>query len=70
MITHHVSSTRLAYPNDLALLKKVFDEICKERGFLEGSPEAAWLAARAMHLFQEGIVDEDELDDGLRREYL
>lgn len=51
MITHHVSIGTIAYPNDLTLLKRVYDRVCMERGFHVGSPEAAELAARSMDLF-------------------
>ncbi len=68
MITHHASTGTIAYANDLTLLKRVYDHVCRERGFPSGSPEAAELAAQAMYLFQRGIFEETELLQSLRAE--
>jgi hypothetical protein len=68
MTTHLVSTGSIAYPNDLALLKRVFDRVCMEQGFPGGSPEAAELAARSMDLFSQGIFGEAELLHSLRHE--
>lgn len=60
-----IPQSGVAYPDDLALLKRVYDYVCREQGIADGSSEAADLAARAMALFSQGVVDE-----GLLREHL
>ncbi|TPM90634.1 hypothetical protein [Mesorhizobium sp. B2-1-3A] len=57
----------MAYPDDLALLKCVYDHVCQEQGIADGSSEAADLAARAMALFSQGVVDEALLREHLKR---
>ncbi|RUW67350.1 MULTISPECIES: hypothetical protein [unclassified Mesorhizobium] len=65
MIDPKVSTSGIAYPDDLALLKRVYDRICQERGIGAGSAEAADLAAQAMALFNAGVFDEDEINRSL-----
>ncbi|RUX51254.1 MAG: hypothetical protein EOS58_24830 [Mesorhizobium sp.] len=65
MINPKVSTSGVAYPDDLVLLKRIYDRICQERGIGTGSPEAADLAAQAMALFAAGIFDEDEISRSL-----
>lgn len=60
------STSAIAYPDDLALLKRVYDCICQERQFSPGSPEAADLAGRAMGLFTQGVYEEEDLFERLR----
>jgi len=67
MVEHYVSKSDVAYPDDLTLLKKVYDRICVERCWAEGSPEAAELAVAAMDVFRRGIFEEDALYRELRR---
>jgi len=61
MVVHHISKSSIGYPDDLALLKKVYDRICAERRLAEGCAEAAELAAAAMELFKRGVFEEDAL---------
>ncbi len=49
-------------PHDLAFLKRVFDGICANRGLAGESPAANDLAARIIHLYQQGIRSEKELE--------
>ncbi|WP_296736254.1 hypothetical protein [Mesorhizobium sp.] len=67
MISPHVSKSGVAYPGDLALLKRIYDEVCEERGLVPGSPEASDLAIEAMKLFSAGIFDEDAISRRLRK---
>ncbi|MER9057293.1 hypothetical protein [Mesorhizobium sp. M0910] len=46
------SPSGIAYPDDLALLKRVYDRICEERGIRAGSAEAEQLAGAV--LFAKG----------------
>lgn len=66
MIRPHVSKSGVAYPDDLVLLKRIYDEVCDERGISRGSPEASELAIEAMRLFSAGIFDEDSIGRRLR----
>ncbi|WP_189362954.1 hypothetical protein [Mesorhizobium sp. M4A.F.Ca.ET.022.05.2.1] len=45
MTNSEKSPSGIAYPDDLALLKRVYDRICEERGLRAGSAEAEQLAA-------------------------
>ncbi|UCI06576.1 hypothetical protein [Mesorhizobium sp. B1-1-8] len=66
MISPRVSKSGIAYPGDLVLLKRIYDEICEERGIVEGSPEASELAIEAMKVFGAGIFDEHTIRQRLR----
>ncbi|TPO13659.1 hypothetical protein [Mesorhizobium sp. B1-1-5] len=66
MIKPHVSESGLAYPDDLALLKRIYDEVCEERGIVLGSSEASELAIEAMRLFSAGVFDEVTIGRRLR----
>jgi hypothetical protein len=66
MISPKVSKSGIAYPGDLVLLKRIYDEICDERGIVEGSPEASELAIAAMNVFAAGIFDERAIRQRLR----
>ncbi|AZO25406.1 MULTISPECIES: hypothetical protein [unclassified Mesorhizobium] len=66
MIKPHVSKSGVAYPDDLVLLKRIYDQVCEERGIARGSPEASELAIEAMKLFSAGIFDEDAIGRRLR----
>lgn len=55
------SSSGIAYPDDLKLLKQVFDRVCRENHFAEGSHDSQDVAHAAMSLFSSGIFKEDEL---------
>ncbi|HEV2503720.1 MAG TPA: hypothetical protein VGV39_11630 [Mesorhizobium sp.] len=65
MAVLHPPSTGVAYPGDMDLLKRIFDDLCHQRGFCQGSPAAEDLAKAAMDLFAQGVVDEDELTESL-----
>lgn len=55
----------IAYPDDLKILKEIFDAVCFERGFHCSSPAAADLARATMDLFTQGVVDETEIRESL-----
>ncbi|MGX5847081.1 hypothetical protein ACWGTO_08385 [Mesorhizobium sp. PL10] len=61
MVEHFISKSGIGYPDDLTLLKKVYDRIRAERSLDEGCAEAAELAAAAMELFRRGVFEEDAL---------
>jgi hypothetical protein len=48
-------------PNDLAFLKRVFDDVCVERGLADGSTAASNVAAEMIQLYQSGVKDEKSL---------
>jgi hypothetical protein len=66
MINPHVATSGNAYPGDLVLLKRIYDQVCQEQGIAEGSPEASELAIEAMKLFAAGIFDQDTIGRRLR----
>ena len=61
------SSGGAAYPGDMEALKRIYDELCREYGFRLGTLPAEDLAKATMDLFGQGIFDEDEIRDSLRR---
>lgn len=61
---HHFTSG-IAYPDDLTLLKEIYDDICLQRGFHCGSPAAEDLARATMNLFGQGLTDEAEIRESL-----
>ncbi|MEZ2329489.1 hypothetical protein AB6802_07180 [Mesorhizobium sp. RCC_202] len=67
MLNAHASDNGAAYPDDLVLLKRIYDQVCEERGIGVGSAEASALAVGAMKLFSAGIFDEDTISMRLRR---
>jgi len=68
MIKPHASESGIAYPDDLVLLKRLYDQICEERGIAVGSSEASDLAIEAMRLFSAGVFDEVAIGRRLREE--
>lgn len=66
MISPIISSSGIAYPDDLALLKRVYDSVCLEKNIRQGSAEGADMAAQAMHLFSRGVFVEEILVRELR----
>lgn len=67
MAIRHSSTSGAAYPDDLKLLKVIYDDICTERGLKRGSAAAENLARAAMDLFSEGVFDEADIRESLRR---
>ncbi|MBZ9761171.1 hypothetical protein LB553_09815 [Mesorhizobium sp. CA8] len=47
-------------------MKRIYDEVCEERGIVIGSSEASDLAIEAMKLFSAGIFDERTIGRRLR----
>jgi hypothetical protein len=54
------------YPNDLAMLQRVFDEIRADGGHDVASPDAEMLAAALIGLFQNGVAGEAALLAAMR----
>jgi len=48
-------------PNELAFLKRVFDDVCLEHGLTGGSNSANDVAAEMIKLYQRGMKDERSL---------
>lgn len=65
MAVLHVSTSSVAYPDDLKLLKEIYDDICEKRGLHCGSRAAEDLARATMDLFAQGVFDENEIRDSL-----
>ncbi|HEV2506695.1 MAG TPA: hypothetical protein VGV39_26725 [Mesorhizobium sp.] len=66
MAVFRTSTGGIAYPGDVQALKRVYDELCSERGLSQGSPAAENLARATMDLFGQGVFDEDEIAETLR----
>ncbi|PLP59000.1 hypothetical protein CYK37_10850 [Mesorhizobium loti] len=66
MVVQHSSSGGIAYPGDMEALKRIYDDLCAERGFCQGSPAAEDLARATMNLFAQGLFDEQEIVESLR----
>lgn len=60
------STSGIAYPSDMTVLKQVFDRICQENHVASGSRDADDIARAAMSLFGAGVHDETELREGLK----
>ncbi|WP_217576668.1 hypothetical protein [Mesorhizobium sp. GbtcB19] len=69
MINPHVAKSGDAYPGDLVLLKRIYDQVCQERHIAEGTPEASELTIEAMKLFAAGIFDEETICQRLRSRF-
>lgn len=54
------------YPEDLDVLKRVFDVVCAERGCQPGSPDAEATALLLVNLFESGRKTEEELFEAVQ----
>ena len=66
MAIRHSSTSGAAYPDDLKLLKVIYDEICTERGLKRDGAAAENLARAAMDLFSQGVFDEGDIRERLK----
>lgn len=48
-------------PHELAFLKRVFDDVCLQRGLTGGSTQASDVAVEMIQLYQRGMKDEKSL---------
>jgi hypothetical protein len=55
----------IANPEQLAVLTKMLDDHCRNIGLAEGHPEREALAHRVMALFNNGILDIEDLTQAL-----
>lgn len=55
------ASTNTFDPNELAFLKRVFDNVCVEHGLAGGSTQASDVAIEMINLYQRGVKDEKSL---------
>jgi hypothetical protein len=53
-----ISSTGIAYPEDLEMLSSVFDHFCREHQIKPESSEATELARVIISLFEAGLCEE------------
>ncbi len=67
MTVHHCAIKGMASPGDLEAIERIYDDLCKEQGFCEGSRAAQDLAKATMLLFSQGTVREDEIRQSLGR---
>lgn len=61
MIADHAEIPTAINPEELAMLQRVFDRICRQRSLPKQSREAVSVAASLMALFQSGIRGEKQL---------
>lgn len=61
----HCAIRGVAYPGDMQHLKRIYDDLCHERGFFDGSQAAEDLARATMSLFSQGISDETEIRESI-----
>lgn len=54
-------SSAALYPNDLAMLQRVFDKYCADGGLAPSSAAAEVEAMALLYLFQNGLTDEAAL---------
>ncbi|HEV2505340.1 MAG TPA: hypothetical protein VGV39_19850 [Mesorhizobium sp.] len=66
MAVLYSSGSGIAYPGDMETLKRIYDEMCAEKGICHGSPAAEDLAKATMDLFSQGVFDEAEIRESLR----
>ncbi|RVD69710.1 MAG: hypothetical protein E5V62_11880 [Mesorhizobium sp.] len=59
----------VAYPEDMALLQRVYDRSCQDLDILPGTREANTLAAQIMDIFASGVSDEESFLQLLKREF-
>jgi hypothetical protein len=52
-------------PEDLALLQKLFDEVCEARGYAPDSEQSEYMALLIFTLFNSGFVNETSLRKAL-----
>lgn len=55
------ASTNTFDPNELAFLKRVFDDVCMEHGLSGSSAAASNVAVEMIQLYQRGVKDEKSL---------
>lgn len=67
MAVHHCAIKGMAYPGDLQAIERIYDDLCKEQGFCEGSRAAQDLAKATMRLFSQGTVSEHEIRQSMER---
>lgn len=65
MVSRYLSNSIL-YPEDLARLQRVFDEVCADGCHATNSVEAQLIAGTLINLFQKGTCDEAMLLAELR----
>ncbi|UVK49703.1 hypothetical protein DBIPINDM_007722 (plasmid) [Mesorhizobium sp. AR02] len=66
MLKRYLPSCTL-YPANLALLQRVFDQVCCERAYAAQSLDAEIAATTLLHLFQHGMTNEAALLAEMRR---
>ncbi len=67
MAVYYSSTSGIAYPDDLRLLKEIYDDLCAENRLPPGCITAEDLAKATMNLFAQGVFDEAEIRESLRQ---
>lgn len=67
MAVLYSSGSGIAYPGDMETLKRIFDDLCAEKGISHSSPAAEDLARATMDLFAQGVFDEVEIRESLQQ---
>ncbi len=60
------SASCIAYPNDMTVLRQVFDRLCQENNIRRDSRAGDDVARALMSLFGDGAHEETELLDGMK----
>lgn len=62
-MSHLHQRTEALRPEQIAILQRVFDRTCARAGIAKNTLRAEGLAATLFRLFQEGVQDENKLDE-------
>ncbi|HEV2505378.1 MAG TPA: hypothetical protein VGV39_20040 [Mesorhizobium sp.] len=61
-----VHTPAIACPEDLDLLRNIYQDICRERCIHEGSHASTEVARALMYLFSQGVLDEVGIRETMR----
>jgi hypothetical protein len=65
MCTSFRSSGVVADPEEINMLTRVYDAVCRDHSVRSGTTEADDLARAALSLFEAGLTDETEIFESL-----
>ncbi|HEV2506703.1 MAG TPA: hypothetical protein VGV39_26765 [Mesorhizobium sp.] len=65
MFVSHSPINAIAYPDDLKLLTRVYEDIRRQRGIECGSTAAEDLSRAVMDLFAQGLSEEADIRESL-----
>lgn len=61
-----VHTPAIAYPEDMDLLRNIYQDICRERCIHEGSRASTEVARALMYLFSQGVLDDAGMRETMR----